>query len=644
MRRILFALFLFLCLCVPMLVQAQDADKTRAPFDMQAFARLPVLHEGRVKPLDSFARAEIHKIAGSEQVGGRPALDVLADVVFDPAEAGKLEIIRLSSFDVKRQFGMLEGNKVQKLFSLDGMTEPLNISAPQYSQFLEMEEKERSKGQSEFIEVHQNAMLLLKLMRSFSLILPLAVDVPESFNTLYEESGYAQGEVDYLRISALQMPAAERLKQIIALKGEDLEDYTEEERKIALFSFQIETIQRAAEGNDLLKIIPGRWSTALGAEQEWFAPWQAIQQGFGSPDGGTYLALWRDMAAAYRLDDPARWDEAVAGAALMITNQDPALYSPFLFELELLYNALHPYDWASFFYLAASVLIGIFLLRPAAILRQLSLVSVGIAMGIHVFAIVARMLILDRPPVGTLYESVLFVALICVLAGFIAALRRGQDVALLAGSIAALGLLCLAPVILPKGESLEVLVAVLNTNFWLATHVTIITAGYGFCVLVASMAHIYMAARLVKPKSDPFITSLYKAIYKTSIVALLFTAVGTVLGGIWADQSWGRFWGWDPKENGALLIVLWIIWLQHGRLGGNLRDLSFAAGIAVLNVVVALAWFGVNLLSVGLHSYGFTSGIAFGLGAFCAAEFTIVGGLWFFVRQRQKKLEAAHAA
>ena len=123
--------------------------------------------------------------------------------------------------------------------------------------------------------------------------------------------------------------------------------------------------------------------------------------------------------------------------------------------------------------------------------------------------------------------------------------------------------------------------------------------------------------------------------HKTAIFALLFTAVGTMLGGVWADQSWGRFWGWDPKENGALWIVLWLIWLLHGRLAGQLAPLGFAAGLALVNIVVALAWFGVNLLSVGLHSYGFTDTAAYGLLIFCIAELLIIAALCtaYFVRR-----------
>ena len=115
----------------------------------------------------------------------------------------------------------------------------------------------------------------------------------------------------------------------------------------------------------------------------------------------------------------------------------------------------------------------------------------------------------------------------------------------------------------------------------------------------------------------------------TALVALLFAVAGTILGGIWADQSWGRFWGWDPKENGALLLVLWLLLVLHGRVAKKIRAIGTATCLVVGNVVVAITWFGVNLLNVGLHSYGFTESIAVNLAAFCSIElfFAVVGGL-----------------
>ena len=106
-----------------------------------------------------------------------------------------------------------------------------------------------------------------------------------------------------------------------------------------------------------------------------------------------------------------------------------------------------------------------------------------------------------------------------------------------------------------------------------------------------------------------------------TLFALLFTLFGTILGGIWADQSWGRFWGWDPKENGALLIVLWLIMMLHLRITGLIKPLGFCFGMVFANIAVALAWFGVNLLNVGLHSYGFTDNVATNLFLFIFIEF-----------------------
>ena len=113
-----------------------------------------------------------------------------------------------------------------------------------------------------------------------------------------------------------------------------------------------------------------------------------------------------------------------------------------------------------------------------------------------------------------------------------------------------------------------------------------------------------------------------------TFIALFFTMFGTILGGIWGDQSWGRFWGWDPKENGALLIVMWLLMMIHLRLSGWVKAPGYALGLVLANITVALAWFGVNLLNVGLHSYGFTEGAFFNLFAFIIFE--IIFGLTMY--------------
>ncbi|MCA9002010.1 MAG: cytochrome c biogenesis protein CcsA, partial [Planctomycetes bacterium] len=117
---------------------------------------------------------------------------------------------------------------------------------------------------------------------------------------------------------------------------------------------------------------------------------------------------------------------------------------------------------------------------------------------------------------------------------------------------------------------------------------------------------------------------LTRMIYGVLCFSLLFSVVGTILGGVWANDSWGRFWGWDPKENGALLICLWELIILHARMGGFIRDFGFAVMNVLLAVVVAFSWWGVNLLGVGLHSYGFTEGVNFWLSVFYGVEITVV--------------------
>ena len=97
---------------------------------------------------------------------------------------------------------------------------------------------------------------------------------------------------------------------------------------------------------------------------------------------------------------------------------------------------------------------------------------------------------------------------------------------------------------------------------------------------------------------------LSRMIYGTVCFGIFFSFVGTVLGGLWADDSWGRFWGWDPKENGALLIVIWNALVLHARWDGMVKDRGLAVLAVVGNIITSWSWFGVNELGVGLHSYG----------------------------------------
>jgi ABC-type transport system involved in cytochrome c biogenesis permease subunit len=195
-------------------------------------------------------------------------------------------------------------------------------------------------------------------------------------------------------------------------------------------------------------------------------------------------------------------------------------------------------------------------------------------------------------------------------------------------------------------DTLQQLQAVLITNFWLSTHVPMINLGYAACMVAALISMIYFIQRLVGkigPKSEEgrFLT---RVAYGFIAAGLFLSLVGTVLGGIWANYSWGRFWGWDPKENGALMIVLMCLVILHARLGGYIREVGLHNCNLILGCIVVFSWFGVNQLGVGLHAYGFTDGTWPKIYGFWLSQMVLLGyGLWLVWADRADKAELVAA-
>jgi ABC-type transport system involved in cytochrome c biogenesis permease subunit len=311
--------------------------------------------------------------------------------------------------------------------------------------------------------------------------------------------------------------------------------------------------------------------------------------------------------------------------------------------LELRYYRLAPLSWGLGLFSVAFLCAACGWLRPNWKWLQrttLALASGGSAA--LVLAIVLRCVIRSRPPVSTLYETVLFITAVGVLVGLALEWFNRQR---LAGSVSAFaGMVGLFIAngyeTLDAKDTMPSLVAVLDTNFWLATHVTAITIGYAAGLFAALLGSVYILAKLLRPArmTQARFRSLSGMVYGVLCFGLIFSTVGTILGGIWANESWGRFWGWDPKENGALLIVISQLVILHARKGGFLREFGVAIAGAAAGCVVAFSWWGVNLLGVGLHSYGFTSGIQSALSSYYAIQGSIVllglAALW---RERRAK-------
>lgn len=230
--------------------------------------------------------------------------------------------------------------------------------------------------------------------------------------------------------------------------------------------------------------------------------------------------------------------------------------------------------------------------------------------GVLVAALIIRVMITMRSPVGNTYETIAFIACMGVLCALVAELFSKKGIVLAAGLL--LGALsCQMGILYESSQAvdhMDPLVAILRSNFLLSTHVITIVLGYAAGLLAAVLSHVYLLAsplRLIGRKTEQ---SLDRMAYGILCFSLVFTLVGTVFGGIWGNESWGRFWGWDPKENGALMIVLWQLIVLHARKAGWLSPWLLHFSNVVGGVIIAFAWWGVNMLGVGLHSYGFTSG------------------------------------
>ncbi len=246
---------------------------------------------------------------------------------------------------------------------------------------------------------------------------------------------------------------------------------------------------------------------------------------------------------------------------------------------------------------------------------------------LHTCALLGRMYLMGRPPVTNLYSSAVFIGWGCVGLGLFLEwlFRNGLGIAV-ASVLGAATTLVAHHLAESKGDTMESLEAVLDTNFWLATHVTCVTLGYSATFFAGFLGLLFIILGLFTNVLDQgTFKSLAQMIYGVICFATLLSFVGTVLGGIWADQSWGRFWGWDPKENGALLIVLMNALILHARWGGLVKQRGMAVLTLVGNMVTGWSWFGTNQLSVGLHAYGFNKTLADGLTLFWISQLVCIG-------------------
>ena len=539
-------------------------------FDVEKFGRMPVLEGGRVKPLDSVARNALLMIRSKQSVSSEGRSigpdEWILDLLFRPGVADRQPTFVINDPDVLGLMGIQQSSS--RYYSFQTILPSIQEIEKQARAADAVEPKSRTRFQSAVANLYQRLSLYNRLENSIQL---------------------ANSAGLFMELQTLRDPqAADRHK-----------------------SLQEAAIFRA------IPPLPGENPDA------WRNVGEALDQ---AALGATHPALvpLALLGAAYQTGDAETFNRATGELRGYTASARPEALSHA--TSELLFNRAQPFYAGMVIYVLALILVFISwiwkreLLQPAAF----SLLAGGAL--IHTAGLASRILLQGRPPVTNLYSSAIFVGWAAVILGLVLERMYRKGFGTAVAATAGFATLIVAHHLSMDGDTMEMMRAVLDSNFWLATHVVCITIGYSGTFLAGTVALFYTLRKHIAPTLDPATSkALVDMTYGIVCFSLLFSFVGTVLGGIWADQSWGRFWGWDPKENGALLIVLWNAIILHSRWAGYIREKGIMACAIFGSIITSLSWFGVNLLGVGLHSYGFTEEGFIPLVIFVCSQLIFIG-------------------
>jgi ABC-type transport system involved in cytochrome c biogenesis permease subunit len=546
--------------------------------DLDAFGRLPVLEGGRIKPVDSVARNSLlmirsqmsfrfeEQVAGQKQAHTVGADEWLLDVLFRPEVADAQPAFVINDPDVLSLIGQ-KLSQSNRYFAFKDLRPFLGELQGQAAVAEPIDSKQRTRFQGAVLNLYQRVDLYLRLQNT------------------------------------VQVPRGPSLSEELALATEP----TARERHALL------------AGAAHFRPLPPQGD----ARASWRSVGEALRDVAAGGPADAGLASLAQVGSAWRSGDAAGFNAGVARLrAFGVAAKPEAVLQG---DHEIVFNRVDPFYAGMVLYVAALLLVFASWLWQPELLRRSAFALLLAGAVIHTGGLVSRIILQGRPPVTNLYSSAVFVGWGAVVLGVILEqlYRKGFGTAVAAAS--GFASLIVAHHLTGDGDTMEMMRAVLDSNFWLATHVTTITIGYSGTFLAGAIAIAWALRKHLAPDLLPATDkTLVSMAYGVICFALFFSFIGTVLGGIWADQSWGRFWGWDPKENGALLIVLWNAIILHARWGGYVRDRGIMTMAIFGNVITSLSWFGVNMLGVGLHSYGFMDKAFWALSAFCGSQLLLM--------------------
>lgn len=672
MKHFLASILLAVLLMGALHAQQPDPAWLRDKDVVAAFQSLPIQEGGRMKPLDTYARYLLLRLHGMQSIkvehAALPGVNKLSAI----------EWLLLSWFrpDIARDLSLFVVDNSQAVGEIG--VEPKNLrDRYSYNEIVKGKDelRKRAEAYSEIEEEKRTAVQrnLIDLARNF-----FEYDAASDY--------FAADRVDWRKETASMLPPevaaalpkegrlsvwdlSEHLGTFIREKGADA---LGSEARTGLLTLMIDKYVR-----------PGMAMAIIPPEDTSNPTWHKLGDLItNAMSAGTTVAgdarRAKDPEAARSPKDPkevsagdlrrAKQKDAILPASTSVENFKAAVKT-FVDDIrqqaavrgdlkhvdrEVTYYKADYFTYALVFYLLGFLIAIVGLVAPqtgwAKWMGRLAWMPLIAGLGFNIWGIVQRCIINERPPIATLYETIIFITAAIALVGLIIEVLTRQGIGItLAGFVGALGMfLSFRFMALDGQDTMPTLEAVLITNFWLATHVTCINIGYAGSLLASIVSMVYVGVRALVRGSQIVDTRrlLTRVTYGIVCFGLLFSLVGTVLGGIWANDSWGRFWGWDPKENGALMIVLMGLVILHARLGGYIREVGLHVASIILGAVTLFSWFGVNLLNIGLHSYGFIDGIWTALiSAWAVQSVFILVALWFWWRERsERKLVASMKA
>jgi cytochrome c-type biogenesis protein CcsB len=307
---------------------------------------------------------------------------------------------------------------------------------------------------------------------------------------------------------------------------------------------------------------------------------------WGVPADSTSPATYAQLEARVRPGAPAHYPSASAIAT------------------EIRYNAVDPTHIAWLLLLPAVLAAGLTLERNRWRLRWVAMAGMVLGFAVMTWGIATRWQIAGHIPASNMYESMLFLGWGVGLFGVVSLLVRNRMLVFNAAAMSALVMLLLDR--LPIDPFIRPMAPVLSGTPWLAIHVPIIMVSYSTFAIATFLAHVVVGSTLFAPGRRDIAQRWGQLLYWYLLVGSILLIAGIMTGSIWAASSWGRYWGWDPKEVWSLVAFLAYMAILHARSDAQIDPFGVAVSSIVAFWTILMTYLGVNfVLASGLHSYGF---------------------------------------